>query len=177
MLATFRHRGSQAALLALMLVATGCGYSLVGTAANIPEHVQTVYLQPFENRTQTAQVEQILTQAVANELVQRPRLKVVASADEADSEIRGIVSIVNTTPVTFDANGRATEYQIAITCSVVFQDIKEDKPIWKNDRYLFRESFESDPSALAFFNQEKIALEEVSDRFARTLVSDLLEGF
>lgn len=165
-------------LLLLVLVAVaGCGYTLVGTASNIPEHIETVYLEPFENTTQRVQVEQILTQAVADELVRRSRLTVVSTTEEADSLITGIVTGLITTPVTFDAEGRATEYMISITVQVAFVERISEETIWKNERYLFRENFISEPSALTFIDREKIALEQVSGSFARTLVSDLLEGF
>ncbi len=164
-------------LLVLLVAVSGCGYTLVGTASNIPEHIETVYLEPFENTTQRVQVEQILTQAVADELVKRSRLTVVSVAEEADSLVRGVVTGLVTTPVTFDAEGRATEYLISITVKVAFIERISDEAIWKNDRYLFRENFDSDPSALTFFDRERIALEQVSASFARTLVSDLLEGF
>lgn len=168
--------GGGLALLVLTAL-SGCGYTLVGTASNIPEEIQTVFLRPFENTTQRVQVEQILTQAVADELVKRSRLTVVSTEEEADSTVEGIVTGLATTPVTFDPEGRATEYQISITVKVSFLDRSSEEAIWKNDRYLFKENFDTDPSALAFFDREKIALEQVSGSFARTLVSDLLEGF
>lgn len=165
-------------LAALLLVLTGCGYALVGRGSNIPEDVRSVYLQPLANRTQRSQVEQALTRAVADELVTRQRFAVVGSEAEAAAEILGAVTGFGVTPVTFDAEGRATEYEISITAQITFKRVgAEGAVLWKSDRYTFRENYPVDPSAADYFDREDQAIEEASKRFAETLVTNLLEGF
>jgi len=56
-------------------------------------------------------------------------------------------------------------------------DPDNDEVIWSNDRYVFRESYEVEVSPEAYFDQEDQALQDASERFAETMVSDLLEGF
>ena len=130
------------ALAALALVLAGCGYALVGRGSNIPADVKSVYLQPLANRTQRAQVEQSLTRAIADELVTRQRFAVVGSESEANAEILGAVTGFGVTPVTFDAQGRATAYEIAITAQITFKRVgTEGAVIWKSDRYTFRENY------------------------------------
>ena len=162
---------------AVLLILSGCGYALVGRGSNVPEDVREVYLQPLENRTQRSQVEQFLTRSIADELVTRQRFAVVGSADAADAVISGAVVGFNTTPVAFDATGRATEYEIAITAQISFKRTGSDQVLWSNDRYTFRESYPIDPSEAGFFDREDEAIEEAAQRFAETMVSDLLEGF
>ena len=82
-----RERESILAALALAcLLLAGCGYALVGRGSNLPADVRAVYLQPLANRTPRAQVEQILTRAIADELVTRQRFTVVADAAQADAK-------------------------------------------------------------------------------------------
>jgi len=159
------------------LLVSGCGYALVGRGSNLPADVRAVYLKPFDNRTQRAQVEQILTRAIADELVTRQRFSVVADAEQADAELSGAVVGFGVTPVAFDASGRATEYEISITAEVVFKRRGADEVIWRNDRYQFRESYPVEVDSATYFDRETLALEEVAGRFAETMVSDLLEGF
>jgi outer membrane lipopolysaccharide assembly protein LptE/RlpB len=166
------------ALAALLLGLTGCGYALVGRGANIPEDVRSVYLQPLTNQTQRSQVEQALTRSIADELVTRQRFAVVGSAAEANAEILGAVTGFGVTPVTFDAEGRATEYEISITAQITFKRVgTEGAVLWKSDRYTFRENYPVDPSAADYFDREDQAIEEAAQRFAETLVTNLLEGF
>lgn len=166
------------ALGALLLALFGCGYALVGRGSNIPADVRSVYLQPLQNRTQRSQVEQALTRAIANELVNRQRFAVVGSEAEATAEILGAVTGFGVTPVTFDQEGRATEYEISITAQITFKRVGEEgEVLWKSDRYTFRENYPVDPSAAEYFDREDQAIEEAAERFAETLVTNLLEGF
>ena len=172
-----QYRRSRALILGASLLAlTGCGYALVGRGSNIPTDIKTVYLRPLENRTPRAQVEQFLTRSIADELVKRQRFAVVGSAEGADAEISGAVVGYGATPVTFDASGRATQYEISITAQIAFKREGSDKPLWSNDRYNFRETYPIDASS-GFVDFEDEAIERASTRFAQTVVSDLLEGF
>jgi outer membrane lipopolysaccharide assembly protein LptE/RlpB len=164
------------ALGSLLLALSGCGYALVGRGSNIPPEIKSVYLKPLENRTQRSQVEQFLTRSIADELVKRQRFAVVGSAAGADAEISGAVVGYGATPVTFDAQGRATQYEISITAQLAFKKTGSDKPLWSNDRYNFKETYPIDASS-GFVNFEDDAIERASNRFAQTVVSDLLEGF
>jgi outer membrane lipopolysaccharide assembly protein LptE/RlpB len=177
-----RNKLLDGALGALVLIpslcAGGCGYALVGRGASIPEDIRSVYLQPLENRTQRSQVEQFLTRAIADELVTRQRFAVVSGEAEANAEILGSVTGFGVTPVTFDNEGRATEYEISITAQVTFKRVgNEGKVLWKSDRYTFRESYPVETSAATYFDREDQAIELASKRFAETLVTNLLEGF
>ena len=95
----------------------------------------------------------------------------------ADAEISGSVVGFGVTPVTFDTNGRAIEYEISITSQVRFRRLSDDQTLWSNDRYLFRQSYPLEISDTGYFDRENLAIEDVAGRFAETMVSDLLEGF
>jgi outer membrane lipopolysaccharide assembly protein LptE/RlpB len=164
-------------LAALAVSLAGCGYGLVGRGNNLPADIRSVYLKPLENKTPRTQAEQFLTRAIADELVTRQRFSVVASEAGADAELSGAVVAFGATPVTFDNSGRATEYEISITASILFKRVGKEQILWKNERYNFRESYPVEVSNTGYFDQENLALEKASKRFAQTMVSDLLEGF
>ncbi len=174
-------RGAWALMAALLLA--GCGYTLVGRASNIPEDVQQVFLQPFENETDRVEVEQFLTQAIADELVTRRRFELVSTEAESDAVIRGAVTALRVAPITFTNDGRAQEYELTIVVDVSFSrsgtppDGEEVEVIWANDRYQFKESYPVESADSDFFDRENIAIEESAERFADTMVTDLLEGF
>ncbi|HYG61210.1 MAG TPA: LptE family protein [Thermoanaerobaculia bacterium] len=169
-----------AAVSSILLLAaclSGCGYALVGRASNIPEDIREVYIHPFENRTQRSQVEQEVTRSIAEEMVNRQRFSVVGGVEESDAELIGAVTAFGVTPVTFDETGRATEYEISITAQVSFKRKGSDELIWSNDRYVFRESYPIDPDSPDYFDRENEAIREAAERFAESMVADLLEGF
>lgn len=161
---------------------TGCGYTLAGRASNIPADIESIYVQTLENDTPRVQVEQILTSALSNELVTRRRFEIVNSASEADAILEGRVVGFEVRPLTFDGDGLATNFEILITVNMKFArppapGEEEGEVIWSNSRYLFRQDYPLEEEGIAYFDRENIAIEETSDDFARTLVTDLLEGF
>lgn len=171
-------RGAGALLgAAFLLVLSGCGYALVGRGSNLPADIKNVYIRPLENRTPRSQVEQELTRAIAEEMVQRQRFAVLGGPEGADAELSGAVVFYGATPVTFDPSGRATEYEISLTAQIVFKRIGQDQPIWSNDRYTFRETYPIEATNEDYVDLEDEAIERAAERFAETMVSDLLEGF
>jgi outer membrane lipopolysaccharide assembly protein LptE/RlpB len=170
-------RYAAAAAVSAAALAAGCGYALVGRGSNLPADVKSVYLKPFDNQTARSQVEQILTRALADELVTRHRFSMVGDATQADAELSGAVQSFAVTPVTFDSQGRATEYEISIVAKVSFKRTGSDAILWSNDRYLFRENYPVEVSESGYFDRETLAIEQVAGKFAETMVSDLLEGF
>ena len=154
----------------------------MGRASTIPDDIQNIYVEPLVNETQRPQVEQILTQAIADELVTRRRYSVVNSAAEADAILRGKVLTFNVRPLTFDQDGLATNFEIAITADMKFARRagaggEEGEVLWSNSRYVFREDYPLEEGDAGFFDRENLAIEETSEEFAKTLVTDLLEGF
>ena len=167
-----------AALGLVLVTLTGCGYALVGRATtNIPADVREVYIRPLENRTQRTQVEQALTRAIADEMVNRNRFSVLGAPEGADAELSGAVVGFDVRPVTFDSSGRATQYEIIVIAQIAFKRLGTDDVIWSNDRYVFRESYEIQATETEYFDREDEAIEQAAGRFAETMVSDLLEGF
>jgi outer membrane lipopolysaccharide assembly protein LptE/RlpB len=164
--------------LTALLVLAGCGYSLLGTGNYLPPAFKTVQVPSFVNRTTRVELEQRVTQAVADEMVARGRLKLVSSAADADAILKGSINSFGINPIAFDSQGRATQYQVVVTASISLVDHKnDDKVIWKNDGYVFTETYPINLSAGDAFDQETRAINEIAVRFAESLVSSLLEGF
>ncbi|HEX6158653.1 MAG TPA: hypothetical protein VF111_00710, partial [Thermoanaerobaculia bacterium] len=72
-------------LLAILAASlSGCGYALVGRSNNLLDpSVKTIEVPAFVNRTTRVELEQRVTQEVAEELVSRGRLRLVTDAKEA----------------------------------------------------------------------------------------------
>ena len=171
-----RNRTLRVWMISIALLAMGCGYALVGRGSNIPDDAQSVYLAPLRNETTRGEIEQFVTQSIADELVTRRRFVLVRSIEEADAVLRGSITQFRATPVSFDSEGRADEYEITIVANMEFQRTSSDEMLWAADRYRFRANYELEDST-DFVDEEDLALEETAILFAETMVSDLLEGF
>ncbi len=166
-----------AALAALGLSSLGCGYALVGRSTNLPEDVRDIFVQALGNATNRAQVDQILTRAITEELVTRQRFRVVRERAAAHAVLSGTVTSFRVRPVTFIGGGRASEYEVLIYARMEFKRTEGDEVLWKQDAYQFRETYEIGDEAATYFDRENLAIEAVAEKFAETLVIDLLEGF
>jgi len=165
-------------LLTVVLITAlaGCGYGLVGRTSSLPPDVINIYIAPLANQTLRQQVDQILTQAISDEFLRRPRFTLVNSALEADAALRGTVTRFIVKPVLFGADeGRASEYEIQVSAAMDFRRTDTDEVLWEQPFYLFSEQYEFDETQL--LNLEDTALVEVAEDFAQTIVIDILEGF
>lgn len=169
---------SRISFLATLALALGaCGYGLVGTGNILDPSLHTLYVPTFVNRTTRVGLEQQVTQSVADEFVSRGRLRLVNDPKLADIILRGSMDSFNLAPVGFE-QGRATQYQISITSNIELLDHRhDDKVLWKNDQYRFVENYQVNLQTTDTFDQESRAISEISQRFAQSLVANLLEGF
>ena len=172
------RRRSAAGGLLLILLASSCGYALVGHGNFLNPSVRTVQVPAFVNRTTRVELEQLVTQAVADEMVARGGLRLVSVPAEADVILRGSIDSFGIFPIAFNEQGFATQYQISITANISLVDHRnEDKVMWKNDQYRFTENYEVNIVSADASAQETRAIREIAVRFAETLVTNLLEGF
>ena len=166
------------AVMVTILSSLGCGYALIGQGSNIPPDVGIIYLQPMENLTRRAQVEQILGQAIADEVVLRGRFDLASSEEGANAVLEGEITSFVVTPVRFDDQGLAEEYEVSIMAAMEFRRTDSEEILWRNPNYVFRDNYELDEEALtSFFDREILAIDGVAILFARTLLTDLMEGF
>jgi outer membrane lipopolysaccharide assembly protein LptE/RlpB len=114
---------------------------------------------------------------VARELATRGRFEVRADAREADAELSGAVTQFDLYAVAYDEQGRAMEYQVAITARVSLKTLPDEKVLWENPSYTFRENYTLPASAASYVDRENEAIDRVAERFAASLVSSVLEGF
>jgi outer membrane lipopolysaccharide assembly protein LptE/RlpB len=163
-------------VIAVAAVLSGCGYALVGRANTLPSDIRNVYIKPIQNQTGHQRVDQAVTLAIGDELVKRHLFTLTATRDGADAELSGSVVGFGATPVTFDTSGRATAYELSLTASILFKRIDDDKVLWQNKNYVFRQNFPLNVSN-AYVDLENNAIDQAAKAFAQTMVSDLLEGF
>jgi len=159
-------------------VLPGCGYALVGTGSSaLPATVKTVYVAQFINDTTVVGLESRLTDAVIRELSARGRLKPVSDRGAADAELAGNLTSCTVSPVRFDTNGIAVEYQVTVMGKFVLTEKATDKPIFGEPAYLFRQPYTVPSSASSYYDREREAIDAMARPFAQNLVTTILEGF
>ncbi|HLZ42383.1 MAG TPA: LPS assembly lipoprotein LptE [Candidatus Sulfotelmatobacter sp.] len=166
--------------LAAILLAclTGCGYHTAGHAVQLPENVKTIAVPAFKNETLTYRIEQMLTASVVREFTTRTHYRIVNdTASDPDATLRGTVLSTVASPLTYDtATGRAASVMVVVSMKVTLVD-RDGKVLYQNPAYLFREQYEVSQDLASFFEEDSPAFRRLSQDFARTLVSNILEGF
>lgn len=160
------------------LFLNGCGYSLVGTGASaLPPSVKTVWVATFVNDTTMVGVEQRLTDAVLRELSTRGRLRPVADRAQADADLSGRLTSLSVSPVRFDDQGLALEYQVTVAASLTLVDRATEKPLFAEPSFVFRQPYTVPGSSRSYYDREQEAIEALARPFAQSLVTTILEGF
>jgi outer membrane lipopolysaccharide assembly protein LptE/RlpB len=166
------------ALLALVLLAAGCGYHVAGRASNLPPDWKTIAVPAFKNDTTQYRIEQRFTAAVTREFLSRTKYRVVQDAQSADAVLQGEVLSIETSPVLFNATtGEVTTMLVTVHAKVQLTDNKTQKAVYQNDDMLFRDEYQISPDVKSFFQEEDPALERMSHDFASRLVANVVEGF
>jgi lipopolysaccharide assembly LptE-like protein len=166
-------------LLALVpfLLLLGCGYHTAGRAARLPLNLHVLAVPVFVNQTQTYRVEQILTRDVVREFIARTNYRVITTPESADAVLRCTVLSAQASPLTYDAqSGRISSAVVTVSMRVSLVD-RSGRVLFENQNYNFREQYQVTREVNSFFEEETPALLRMSREFARTLVSDVLEGF
>jgi outer membrane lipopolysaccharide assembly protein LptE/RlpB len=174
-----RRPASHSVLLASACLAlAACGYHTAGHAVTLPANLKTIAIPAFANQSQTFRIEQDLTHAVVRELTTRTHYQVLNEPGEAaDATLRGTVLATTASPMTYNSQtGRAETVLVVVSMKVTLTD-RQGKILFQNPAYIFREQYQVSQDLPSFFEEDSPALERLSRDFARTLVSNILEGF
>jgi len=166
-------------LLFLFLPAAfGCGYHTAGHAVQLPENIKTIAVPAFTNSTTTYRIEQMLTASVVREFSTRTHYHILNDAsDAADATLHGAVISTSASPLTYNSTtGQAASVLVVVSMRVSLTD-RQGKVLYQNPSYLFREQYEVSQDLASFFEEDSPAYRRLSQDFARTLVSNILEGF
>jgi len=164
--------------LLLLFLTAGCGYHTAGHNVQLPQNVKTIAVPAFKNETTTYRISQMLTASVVREFITRTHYSILNDASsDADATLRGTVLSTTASPVAYDtATGRAASVMIVVSMKVTLSD-RQGKVLYQNPAYLFREQYEVSQDLQSFFEEDSPAFRRLSQDFARTLVSNILEGF
>lgn len=115
-------------VLAAVLLA-GCGYS---TRGSLPDHIKTVAVPIFRNRTLEPGVESAITSGVVNAFSSGGRVKVVP-VDEADAILQGEVVGYSLDGLSFDTNANVRAYRLRLVLNVEFRDVRRSAMLWRQE--------------------------------------------
>ncbi|MEK6682271.1 MAG: LptE family protein [Nitrospirota bacterium] len=160
----------------LFLIISSCGYRFAGRANELPPHLKAVAIPMFVNATYEPLIETVITNKVIQEFIADGRLRVVDTG-KADAVLKGRISAFELAPLSFDRSNNVLEYRVVIHCDVVFEDVKNNKIIWKEPALSQSADYKVSGDISATRAAKERAIDEASKRLASDLVARLFEGF
>jgi outer membrane lipopolysaccharide assembly protein LptE/RlpB len=156
------------ALLAvsLMMPLLSCSYGFRGS---LPEHLQSVRIEPFRSRVTQYGLEQEITSRVTEKVVMDGRLSVAVEGE--DSLIEGTVAAYDKTPYSYTSAEVVEEYKLEIRVEVTFTDLLEEVEIIRGESITTWLVYDPDSES------EAQALERLLDESADDIVRRCLSGW
>jgi hypothetical protein len=149
------------------------------TNSGLPKHIRKVAVPAFqtEARGLRYRVGSRFTEAVSREIIRRGNgLKVQGTTQGADAVVEGTIRDFSFSGVLLDREGRARVYEITIVSAITIRDLKEEKILYDNQNFIFRDSFEFSEDPRSFFNEEDPAVERIARAFSEAVVSTIVNG-
>ena len=162
-----------AALLTAALACAGCGYSLRG---NLPEHIKSVAIPIFQNRTPVPAIENFLTNAVVNAFSTNGRLR-VTNVDRADSILEGTITNYNLQSIAYDSAANIRQFRLTVTLNLRFRDVRRNEMLFERNGFSDRADFAVPGTVAETITTSEGALQQAATDIARSVVSLAVERF
>ncbi len=169
-------RTGRASALGLGLLALGlaaCGYSFRG---NLPEHIKTVAVPLFTNRTAEPGVETSLTSAVVEAYASNGRLRVV-KPEEADAILDGEVVGYSVQSIAFDNQSNVRLYRLLVTMNLKLRDVRRDTVLFEQKSFREKADFQVLGAVSQTIGAEEGAVRTAAIEIGRSIVSLTIDRF
>jgi outer membrane lipopolysaccharide assembly protein LptE/RlpB len=162
-----RGAGRALALGLLVAAGAGCGYSFRGT---LPEHIQTVAVPVFGNKTGEPRIESLLTNAVVEAFSTNGRLRVVRRED-ADAVLEGEVIGYNVQSIAYDSQANVRQYRLIVTMNLKLLDMKKSGVLFEEHNLREKADFQVQNAVSQTISVEETALRTAATEIGRAIVS------
>jgi hypothetical protein len=109
----------------------GCGYQWVGQSSLLPKDAQTVYVEPFINRSRDIGLEKQLTSALRSEFYRRGQLRVVDASEQADIILSGVVRSLETSVASVNRNDEVLQYISVLSLDATLRRREPNEILWR----------------------------------------------
>ena len=169
-------RADRALALGLALLAVsvaGCGYSFRGS---LPDHIKTVAVPVFTNKTAEPGVETLLTSAVVEAFATNGRLRVVKPED-ADAILDGDVVGYNVLSIAFDNQANVRQYRLTVTMNIRLRDVRRSSILFEQQSVREKADFQILGAVSQTISAEEGAVRTAATEIGRSIVSLTIDRF
>jgi outer membrane lipopolysaccharide assembly protein LptE/RlpB len=168
-----RGRGRALALGLLAAAVAGCGYSFHG---NLPDHIQTVAVPVFANKTGEPRIESLLTNGVVEAFSTNGRLRVVKRED-ADAVLEGEVIGYSVQSISYDSQANVRQYRLTVTLNLKLLDMKKSTVLFEEHSLSEKADFQVMNAVSQTISVEETAVRTAATEIGRAIVSLTVNRF
>jgi len=168
-----RRAGRALGLILAAVVLAGCGY---GTRGSLPDHIKTVAVPIFKNRTLEPGVESAITSGVVNAFSSGGRVKVVP-IDQADAILQGEVVSYSLDGLAFDQTANVRAYRLRVVLNVEFRDVRKSAMLWRQEGLSETSDFQVQGQVSDTIARGRGAMSQAAAEIGRKVVNLALDRF
>jgi outer membrane lipopolysaccharide assembly protein LptE/RlpB len=168
-----RRTGRALGLILAAVVLAGCGYS---TKGSLPDHIKTVAVPIFKNRTLEPGVDSAITSGVVNAFSSGGRVKVVP-IDQADAILQGEVVSYSLEGLAFDQNANVQAYRLRLVLNVEFRDVRRSSMLWRQEGLSETSDFQVQGQVSDTIARGRGAVSQAAAEIGRKVVNLALDRF
>ena len=189
------------ALFVVWSALAGCGYQFGHGDGLLPKDAQTIFVEPFLNRTRDVGVGQEFTTAMRSELYRRARLRLVDQAEQADVILSGVVRVLDSETASVNRRDEALQYESRLVLDVNLRRREPNEILWRGPGLRLTQTYAGSRATVVTTSsefrtgtlntadvrqftdiqitetQERQAREQLMARFAEDLYQRLMEMF
>ena len=117
--------------LVLGVAPGGCGYQFGGGGSLLPKDAQTIFVEPFINRSREVGIDKELTTAVRGELYRKGRLRVVEQAEQADVILSGVVRSLESVTASINRFDEVLQMETHMVLDVNLRRREPNEILWR----------------------------------------------
>ncbi|PIS47125.1 MAG: hypothetical protein COT17_05115 [Elusimicrobia bacterium CG08_land_8_20_14_0_20_51_18] len=140
----------------------------------LPQHIKSISVRTFSNKTPNFGLEEKLTLKIIDELLKNGQYKVV-NEDIADGVITGDVVYYKLTPTGYDSNMVETIYNLTVITSVKLLDKKRNAYMWEEPALKAVKIYSA--ATLPGGMSEEQAREAIWEILSKDIIKRTVEGF
>jgi outer membrane lipopolysaccharide assembly protein LptE/RlpB len=132
----------------------GCGYQFGHGESVLPKDAQTIFVEPFVNRTRDVGLSQEFTTALRSELYRRGRLRLVDEAEQADVILSGVVRSLGSQTASVNRHDEVLQYESHLVLDVNLRRREPNEILWRGPGIRLTETYAGSRAAVVTTSSE-----------------------
>lgn len=179
----YLQRGRAIAAAAMLLLCglmfcglSGCGYHFAASGDNRIAAGQSIWVSFIANDTVSSTAQTVLRRALLDEFLAMRGVVPSGRQNDAALQVSGALRSYNNNAISYSAIDRIREYRLSIAVELEIRRRGDTAPFWKGTLQAAQD-YPSNTDLALQHNAEEAALESVSRKLARKLVTTLEQTY